>query len=100
MTKGVLNELHGWREAFKKSLPRNSNRRFSTLLNVSEEDGYLYVHFPDNPSEKQKLGKISSTQQSALPLGSDYNRWKRLLSAIALAATVIYWLRILTLGCS
>jgi len=82
LTKGVLNELHGWRETFKKSLPRNSKRRFPTLLNVTEENEYLYVHFPDKPSEKQKLGKISSTQQSALPLGSDWLVQTRQLESV------------------
>ena len=82
LTKGVLNELHGWREMFKKSLPRNSNRRFPTLLNVIEDDGYLYVHFPDNPSEKQKLGKISSTPQSTLSLGSDWLVQTRQLESV------------------
>ncbi|WP_299871014.1 hypothetical protein [uncultured Sulfitobacter sp.] len=82
LTKGVLNELQGWRETFKKSLPRNSNRRFPTLLNVTEENEYLYVHFPDNPSEKQKLGKISWTQQSTMPLGSDWLVHTRQLESV------------------
>ena len=82
LTKGVLNELHGWRETFKKSLPRNSNRRFPTLLNVTEDNGYLYVHFPDNPRDRQKLGKISLTQESALPLGSDWLVQTRQLESV------------------
>ena len=72
LTKGILTALHGSRETFKKSLPRNSNRRFPTLLNVTKDSGYLYLHAPDNPREKQKLGKISSTPQNALGIGSDW----------------------------
>lgn len=82
LTKGVLNELHSWREMFKKSLPRNSNRRFPTLLNMIKDDGYLYVHFSDNPRDRQKLGKISSTQESALPLASDWLVQTRQLESV------------------
>ncbi|SLN41619.1 hypothetical protein [Pseudooctadecabacter jejudonensis] len=82
LTKGTLMALSGWREDFKKSLPRNSKRRFPTLLNVVEDNGYLYLHFPDNPHEKQKLGKITSTPQIEMPLGSNWLVQTRQLESV------------------
>ncbi|MEP5731785.1 MAG: hypothetical protein ABJL67_20690 [Sulfitobacter sp.] len=82
VTKGILTALHGWRETFKKSLPRNSDRTFPTLLNVVGDKGYLYVHFPDNLFEKQKLGKIRSTPPNATALGSEWLIHTRQLESV------------------
>lgn len=82
LTKGILMAMSSWRADFKKSLPRNSRREFPTLLNIVEDNGYLYVHFPDTPLEKQKLGKITSTPKNAMLLGSNWLVQTRQLESV------------------
>lgn len=72
VTKGIVLELSNWRDDFKSSLTKNSKRSYPKCLALEVSDGFLWLSFPDNPMERRKLGKISSSTANSPALTTDW----------------------------
>lgn len=72
VTKGILSELSRWREEFGRQLHKRSQNTFPSMLNLSEEEGFLWVSCPKRPTTKRKLGKLDESQTGIPQLDSTW----------------------------